>query len=151
MLACPFEIPRYEWSSVHPFITKCQMCADREEGPACVGACPHFAAEYGDRDALIAKAKKRIAKSNGKYQEKIWGEFDAGGTCVLFISDVSLDEYWPTKIGETSIPEMTWPVMSKTPYLFVGVGGALSLLSWVIHRRDRMAAEKAEGDQNDAA
>ncbi|MEN8148923.1 MAG: 4Fe-4S dicluster domain-containing protein [Planctomycetota bacterium] len=151
MLACPFEVPRYEWKSNHPFIAKCQMCVDREGGPACVEACPHFAAEYGDRDALLAKAKRRIGKHPDQYRPKVWGELDAGGTCVLYVSDVDLDEFWPGNIGETSIPEMTWPVVEKTPFLFAGVAGTVSALSWVIHRRNRLAAEKAEGDENDAA
>ena len=147
MLACPFEAPRYEWDTLHPYVKKCEMCVDREGGPACVEACPHFAAEYGDRDELLAKAKRRIAAHPDQYLPHVWGEHEAGGTCVLFISDVSLDEYWPTTIGDESIPELTWPVVSATPWLFFGVAGGLSALSFIINRRNRLASEKAEGGE----
>jgi hypothetical protein len=60
---------------------------------------------------------------------------------------VSLDEYWPTTIGDESIPELTWPVVSATPWLFFGVAGGLSALSFIINRRNRLASEKAEGGE----
>ena len=43
MAACPFNVPKFEWTSSNPRIRKCTMCADRiEKGlqPACVEACP---------------------------------------------------------------------------------------------------------------
>jgi len=151
MLACPFEVPRYEWDTNHPYVVKCQMCADREGGPACVAACPYDASMYGDRDDLIAVARERIASGPGDYLPHIWGEHDAGGTCVLFVSDVDLGRYWPKSLGDRSVPEITWPVMAKTPFVFFGVAGVLSAVSFIIHRRERLRRERAEGGANDAA
>ena len=31
MMACPFNIPRYEWDSAVPAVRKCDMCFDRQE------------------------------------------------------------------------------------------------------------------------
>src|SRR5690349_20364218 len=31
MVACPFGVPRYEWSKVLPRVRKCDLCADRLE------------------------------------------------------------------------------------------------------------------------
>ena len=59
MLACPFEIPRYQWDEALPLITKCQLCVGRlkaGDAPACVSACPTGALTFGDRDELLPEA-----------------------------------------------------------------------------------------------
>jgi len=146
MLACPFQVPRYEWESRTPLVKKCDMCADREGGPACVEACPHEATLYGDRDELIRIAHRRIAEHPGEYVDHVWGEKEMGGTGVLLVSDVSLDGFWPEALGETSVPDLTLPLAHKAPLMFGGVLALLTGLSWVIGRRNRLAAEK-EGDE----
>ena len=145
MLACPFEVPKYEWDTLLPFIQKCQMCHDKEGGPACVAACPHFAAKYGDRDELIEVARKRIAKHPDQYISHIWGEHAAGGTSVMFISDVSLDQFWPAHLAEQSVPELVGPVVKATPFVFLGMASTVSALSWIIQRRNRMAESTSKG------
>ncbi len=43
MLACPYQVPRYQWSKLAPFIKKCDMCSERVLGrqPACLhGSVP---------------------------------------------------------------------------------------------------------------
>lgn len=142
MLACPFGVPRYEWETATPLMRKCDMCRDEEGGPACVAACPREVSVYGERDELLALARERIAASPGKYVQKIYGEHDLGGACVLYISDVPLDDLWPEGMEGHSIPELTSPFVGVTPLLAVGVAGGLTALSWVIRRRDRLAAEK---------
>jgi formate dehydrogenase iron-sulfur subunit len=144
MLACPFGFPRYEWETATPLMRKCEMCRDRAGGPACVAACPRGAARFGERDELLALAKKRIADHPGKYVPKVYGENDLGGTCVLYLSDVPLEELFPGGLEGHSIPELTRPFVSATPLLAGVVAGGLSLLSFIIHRRDRLARERRE-------
>ena len=53
MLACPFQVPAYEWSSRLPIVRKCDMCFDRLAAgkmTACSEACPTGATITGDRD-----------------------------------------------------------------------------------------------------
>ena len=43
LVACPFSVPRYEWTKLVPYVKKCDMCATRQvkgESPACVGPAP---------------------------------------------------------------------------------------------------------------
>jgi formate dehydrogenase iron-sulfur subunit len=120
------------------------MCRDREEGPACVQACPRGAAVWGERDELIARARERIAARPDVYVHRVYGEHDLGGTCVLYLSDVPLDDLYPGGLEGHSIPELTSRFVSATPMLAAGVAGGLTLLSFLIHRRDRLAREAAE-------
>ena len=143
MVSCPYHAIRYEWKKTFPFVKKCDMCYDREGGPACAAACPHAATKYGDRDELLRIAHERIRKEPDRYIDRVWGETEAGGTCVMFLSDVSLDPLFPTALGETSIPDMTLPLAKTTPFLALGVASFLVGASWIIGRRNKLAEERA--------
>jgi formate dehydrogenase iron-sulfur subunit len=151
MLACPFEVPRYEWDRLLPFVQKCDMCFERPEGPACVEACPHDATVFGERQALLDEAHRRIEAAPDKYVQHVWGEHEMGGTAVLFVSDVPLDSFWPSELGQVSVPDLTLPLAAKTPILYGGILATLAGLSWVIHRRQRLADEAAAASAADSA
>jgi formate dehydrogenase iron-sulfur subunit len=58
---CPFDIPRYDEKLGG--MAKCTMCFDRvNEGmlPACVKTCPTGTMNFGDRDAILKMAEKRL-------------------------------------------------------------------------------------------
>jgi formate dehydrogenase iron-sulfur subunit len=143
MLACPAHVIRYEWDKNLPFVKKCDMCFDRPGGPACIEACPNEVSIHGERDELLKVAHDRIRQNPGKYQPKVWGEHDMGGTGVLFLSDTPLDEFWPESLAEKSVPSITWPIAKQTPTLALGVAAFLTGASWLIGRRNRIAAERA--------
>jgi len=152
MLACPFHIPRYEWSETTPFVRKCDMCFQRQlqgEVPACVDACPNEALQFGEREQLLGEAHRLIASGGGRYLDRVWGEHELGGTGVLYISDVDLGAVgWPEPETE-AIPSLTEPLIAKTPGIGLGVMGVLLGINWVIRRRMRLAAEAA-GEATDA-
>lgn len=149
MLACPFHIPRYEWSEAAPFMRKCAMCFERQaEGlvPACVDACPNEALRFGERDELLRDAHRTINAGGGKYLDRVWGEHEFGGTSLLYISDLDLGVVgWPGPETE-SIPSLTEPLIAKTPFIGVGVMSSLLGINWVIRRRMRLAEEAEGGD-----
>ncbi len=89
--ACPFGVPTYQWDNVLGLIRKCEMCFSRiGDGvlPACVAACPNGALRFGKRHELLAQAKAQIASRPGHYVDHIYGEHEAGGTSMLYLSDV---------------------------------------------------------------
>jgi formate dehydrogenase iron-sulfur subunit len=139
MLACPFHIPRYEWSKTIPFMVKCDMCADRlaeNLAPACVEACPQQALKFGDRDRLIREARDLIRRHPKRYVDHIWGEKEFGGTSVMYIADVDLAGLgWPATEPE-SIPSLTEPLIHKTPFIGLSVAAGLIGLNWIIKRRN---------------
>ncbi len=151
MLACPAHVIRYQWETPMPFVQKCDLCCDREGGPACAEACPSDVSIHGERDELLKIAHERIRANPEKYEQKVWGEYDMGGTGVMFISDTPLDALWPESLGNRSIPSITWPIANKTPFLALGVAGFLTGASWLIERRNRLAEEQTEDDRAQTA
>ncbi|NOR26461.1 MAG: 4Fe-4S dicluster domain-containing protein [Desulforhopalus sp.] len=97
MVACPFYIPTFKYSSAFsPQIMKCIFCYDTRlkygKPPACVEACPQEALLFGQRDDLIKIGRRRIEENRGKYIDHIYGEYEAGGTSWLYLSNVPFEE-----------------------------------------------------------
>jgi formate dehydrogenase iron-sulfur subunit len=60
--SCPYNIPRAARDGT---LAKCDMCLDRVENgllPACVKVCPTGAMNFGDREEMLALARKRLAE-----------------------------------------------------------------------------------------
>jgi len=156
MVACPFSVPRYEWSKPVPRVRKCDGCRDRQrEGKAnaCAEACPAEATVAGTREELLALARKRMAENPGAYYPRIYGEREVGGTDVLILSPVPFEELGlKIGLGEEPLPNLTWAALSKIPKV-VGVGCVgLSAIYWITHRRQEVAAaEQREREGNHGA
>lgn len=59
-VACPFGAITVEVSVGHsPVIVKCDLCAQRERGPACVDVCPTAALSKMTERQLVALQKQR--------------------------------------------------------------------------------------------
>ncbi|MBI4833000.1 MAG: 4Fe-4S dicluster domain-containing protein [Candidatus Lindowbacteria bacterium] len=148
MMACPYGIPRYDWSLAVPYVRKCIMCYDKIKSgelkePACITACPQKATIYGNREELLQIAHKRIEEKPDLYIHKVYGEHDVGGTSVLYLSDISLDFLGLKKeLDDKPLPPRTWAFLKEVPYVFVGVGALMYGAYWVIERRMRLEAEK---------
>lgn len=144
MVACPYDVPRYEWDSSAPRIRKCTFCVERlGRGlqPACTAACPTGATVFGSRDEMLAEARRRLRASPKKYLQKIYGERELGGTSILYLSNVPLGFLgWSPKRGERPLPELTWAAMKKVPWVVLGMGGLMTGLYWLIGRRMKLAA-----------
>ena len=156
MMACPFGIPRYDWSTAVPYVNKCTMCHTRlQEGklPACVEACPVEATIFGDRDELIAEAARRLRAEPQKYVPHIYGEHEVGGTSVLYVSDIDLDFLnYKNPLPDEPVPERTAAVMQHIPTIAVGMTVLTGGLYWVIERRmrmDRLRVEEAQQRRTD--
>jgi len=86
MLACPYQVPRYQWTKLAPFVKKCDLCSDRikaGKSTACAEACPVRATVFGNRDDLINEAWNRI-RGDKSYVPHIWGvKNSAAAACCL--------------------------------------------------------------------
>jgi formate dehydrogenase iron-sulfur subunit len=142
MQACPFQVPRYEWSNTYPRVQKCIMCHERlAQGlqTACSEACPTGATKFGDRDDLLKEAYERLAAEPDKYVQKIYGEKEVGGTSVLYITSVPFENLgFRTTLQTTALPQLTWNALSKIPGV-VTVGGTLLFgIWWITNRRQEV-------------
>ncbi|HEU5171649.1 MAG TPA: 4Fe-4S dicluster domain-containing protein [Gemmatimonadales bacterium] len=149
MIACPFQVPRFEWRKALPAISKCNMCADRRaagKGPACVEACPLEALQFGPRDHLLAEAARRIAADRSRYVPAIYGAEEAGGTSVMYISDVPFEELGFPVVTREPLPSYTWRVLGKLPGLVIGLGATLTAVEAVIRKRMEMQTGEERED-----
>ncbi len=147
MVACPFEIPAYEYDkALTPRVTKCTMCAPRiKEGklPGCVESCPREALIFGDRDKLIKVAKARIANHPDRYVDHVYGETEMGGTSWLYLSAAPFEQIGMREdLGTKSAPELTSGPLSAVP-IVVGLWPVLLTGVYAIsQRKDKIAAEE---------
>jgi formate dehydrogenase iron-sulfur subunit len=149
MMACPFGIPRYEWQAAVPYVRKCILCYDRilqGQQPACTEACPAKATIFGDRDDLLREAHRRIAEKPNLYIHHVWGETEAHGSSVLYVSDIDLSLLTNGHvIPADALPAKTAAAMDAVPYAFCGVLAVMGTVNWVIERRMKLAKEKSDG------
>jgi formate dehydrogenase iron-sulfur subunit len=149
MLACPFSIPRYQYDQPVPYIRKCQMnddCRVSNGKQACESACPTGATIGGPRATLIEMAKNRIQSNPDRYLNHIYGEHEFGGTSVLYISDIPLNQVLKIPDGKAfekmqvpnlvneSIPKMLEPWVWVAPVQFFTVSIGLAV-TWLFRRR----------------
>ena len=144
MVACPFQVPSYEWSSRLPRVRKCNMCHERQvkgQVTACSEACPTGATVTGERDALIAEARKRIAEKPGDYYNAIYGLNDVGGTAVLMLAGVPFQQIGlKSNLPQENLPHLTFDVLERIPDV-VAIGSVLlGGIYWLRHRTEEVEA-----------
>lgn len=144
MIACPFGIPKYEWSKAFPLVRKCTGCYSRiKEGlePSCATTCP-TAITYGNRDEMLKEAERRLQNRPEHYFQAIYGKDEAGGTSVFYLTHQPLDELGFKKVTKRALPSYTWQALRFVPGIFLGVGGTLSAISWFQQRKERIRREE---------
>ncbi|AOY57586.1 4Fe-4S ferredoxin, iron-sulpur binding domain-containing protein [Desulfococcus multivorans DSM 2059] len=147
MVACPFNIPAYEYEKVlDPRVMKCTMCHPRIlEGkiPGCVEVCPVEALTFGKREDLIRIARDRIRKYPEKYVDHIYGEYEMGGTNWLYITGTPYEEIGMREdLGTTSAPELTAGALGAVP-IVVGLWPVLLTGIWAMtQRKEKISAEE---------
>jgi Fe-S-cluster-containing dehydrogenase component len=153
MVACPFEIPAYEYHDpMTPRVMKCTFCHDRIEGenrlPGCVEICPVEALTFGRRSTLLELARKRIADNPGNYVDYIYGEKEAGGTSWMYLSSVPFE-----KLGFVDLPDTPMPRLSESiqhslfSYLWspIVLFGMLSGVMWGFRNKGQRTENSEEG------
>lgn len=148
MLACPFDIIKYEWEKTFPIIAKCHLCHTRlakDQAPACVGACPTGVMTVGKKYELLELAKETIA-NDSNYVQHIYGENEAGGTGWMYISDTPFEQLgFNTDVTTRPLPEYSYEYFQKyTTGVMIGWGTLLTALYLFNQRRSTIAKENKE-------
>jgi hypothetical protein len=80
---------------------------DRNGVPACAEVCPREAVISGKTTHLLEVARARQKANPGKYEERIYGEKEAGGTQCLYLAPkgMTFEELGLPKLDERPLPE----------------------------------------------
>jgi len=125
-------------------IIKCELCNHRlAEGkiPACCEVCPREAVIYGKYDELLTEAHKRLDDSPGRYVDKIYGEFDGGGTQVLYLSHVPFDKLGLPELGSEPVPKLNRTIQHGV-YKGMIAPAALYVVLGAVMLRNRKSGSK---------
>ncbi len=163
MVACPYNVPQFEYNKVFGQIHKCQMCnqagverIDKGQMTGCAEVCPTGATLFGTRKELLAEARRRMELKAGdiyeyprgdvakpdsshekavpEYKKHIWGETEAGGTNVLHIAAVPFDKLGMPPLAERSAVSISEGVQ-HTLYSYLALPAiALAGLAYVVRR-----------------
>jgi len=150
-MACPFQIPTYEWRSPNPRVRKCDMCVHRvtkDLPTACASICPTGATNFGKRDAMLAEAHRRLEKYPNRYTGEVYGEKEAGGTGVLMLLSRSAAENdLPSNVPQHDMPHLTWTVLEKLPQIIPVWGAFLGGMYWLGNRKNAVASHEHHDHQ----
>lgn len=139
-VACPFNVPTFQWSKRSSKIVKCELCRHRlVEGkePACSEVCPRGAVRFGRYDDLLADARGRLASQPDRYVQRIYGERELGGTQVLYVSHVPFEDLGFRFDDEQSVPHTQQTVQHGVYQGFVAPLALYGILGAVMFRNRR--------------
>jgi Fe-S-cluster-containing dehydrogenase component len=135
MVACPFNVPKYEYDDPFGRLQKCSLCnqkgverIDKGGIPACAEVCPTGAVIFGKRSDLLREARQRVAADPGSehnyplkaigsgefnktsiphYNQEIYGEREGGGCQCLVLSSVPYEDLGLPTLQEESFGAAT--------------------------------------------
>jgi formate dehydrogenase beta subunit len=145
-MACPFNVPKFEWSKLNPKIVKCELCNHRlaqGKEPACSEVCPRKAVIFGRYSELLAEAHRRLAEHPDRYVPKVYGEHELGGTQVLYLSHVPFEKLGFRFDTDQPVPETQ---QSVTHAVYQGFAAPLALYAVLgaVMFRNRKQGDSAE-------
>ncbi|MCL6415147.1 hydrogenase 2 operon protein HybA [Aestuariirhabdus sp. Z084] len=171
VLACPYNVPKYEYDETFGQIQKCQLCnqpgverIDNGQITGCTEVCPTGANIFGPRKELLAEAKRRAELKEGDtytyplqsidstyryetqvkadYQQHIFGEKEGGGTQVLVVAGTPI-----TNLGLPELPERSYAANSETVQhtIYGGMLAPAGLLAGLLY----LARRNTKGDDKD--
>lgn len=144
-MACPFNVPKFEWTSIAPKIIKCELCSDRlalGKQPACTEVCPRKAVISGKYADLLDEAHRRLAANPNGYVQKVYGEHDLGGTQVLYLSKIPFENLGFRFNTDQPVPEVQQTVQHGIYKGFIGPVALYALLGAVMFRNRKKSDEE---------
>jgi formate dehydrogenase iron-sulfur subunit len=148
MIACPFNVPGYSYSSVtNPLVKKCIFCYDTRlkngKPPACVETCPQEVLTFGHRKDLIKIGHERIRETPDRYVDHIYGETELGGTGWMYLAGVDFEKVgFDTTVGKD-------PIISNVKEFLGTVPMVLAIWPALFSGFHLLASRKGHGGHSD--
>ena len=152
-IACPYNIPKFQWDTAVPEIVKCELCNHmlaRGEEPGCCQACPKEAVIYGTYEELLADARQRITDRPERYypagDPQIFGDTEGGGTQVLYLAGVDFEKLGLPVLGDDGVGVQSRKIQHGIYRGFIAPVALYGILGAVIWR-NRRAEKKGGSDE----
>ena len=152
-VACPYNIPKFQWDTAVPLIVKCELCNHmlaRGEEPGCCQACPKEAVIFGTYEELLADARQRIADRPERYypagDPQIFGDTEGGGTQVLYLAGVDFEKLGLPELGDEGVAAQARNIQHGIYKGFIAPVALYGILGAVLWR-NRRAAKKEASDE----
>lgn len=152
MVACPFQIPAFEFDkALKPNIMKCDFCYEERTSkgklPACVEICPVEAITFGRREDLLKAAKEKIKIYPNRYVNRIFGEYEVGGTSWLYLASKEFEKLDFPKLGKDPAPGVSEAIQHGIFAYFVPPVALYALLGgimWINKNKKSKESDKEE-------
>jgi Fe-S-cluster-containing dehydrogenase component len=166
---CPFGVPQFDLSKPIGKINKCEMCRHLQaEGkiPACCDVCPTGASLFGPVAALQAEADRRLAVAPGAplsvprgdirqdrprhdriaptYVQHVYGETEAGGTQVRYLSGVPHEKLGLPVLAAFAPARLSEGVQHTVYRFMLAPLIAFAAVAWFVRRAKAKAAAAPE-------
>jgi Fe-S-cluster-containing dehydrogenase component len=157
MIACPFNIPGYSYSSAFdPVVKKCIFCHESRlkngQPPACVEICPQQALTFGKRKELIKIAHQRIHNEPDRYVDHLYGEKELGGTSWMYLSGVDFDKVgFDTTTGTEPIISNVKEFLGTVPMVLAIWPALFTGFHLLAKRKDGHGHDDDHGGEHSAA
>ena len=142
-VACPYNIPKFEWEDPFPQIYKCQLCDHLyEQGrySACCESCPTGASLFGPVEELRKEARRRLRMTPGKRYEFPLNHITKGGTTTHVAEPYQDDIYAMEELGGsqcmilagTNFQKLGLPELRKKSYVSDLAGVSKGLYKYML-------------------
>jgi len=154
MVACPYNVPQFEWHAAIPDIRKCTLCSEtrlkKGEPTACAMTCPANAIVFGKRGDLKRIARERIAAEPQRYSDYVYGEKEVGGTNVLYLSkkEVAFTDLGLPDFGYKAPPRLTESIQHGVFKYFIPPVAIYATLGGIMAYTNRKNKQQ-EGDSHE--
>jgi formate dehydrogenase beta subunit len=150
---CPFHVPRLQGSQITGIrkASKCVMCTQPElnrldagQEPACVKTCPTGALQFGDRDAMVATGKMKVAalQAQGFTNATFYGENELGGLHVLYVLNDTPDKYGlPVNPRFPDVATAWQDVIQPLGMAVTGLAVVGLVINYIVAREAKMTRE----------
>lgn len=141
---CPFHVP---FKDEHTGTArKCTFCIDRISNamqPACAKTCPPHAIQFGERNDMIAIARKKVQTLSTKYPNAcVYGENEFGGLHTIYVLPDR-----PSAMGLPEAPELaTSKIATQWLSGIITAGVITAFPFWWLFKRKKHAEEEAESE-----
>jgi len=155
MVACPYNVPQFEWQKAIPAIKKCTLCSENrlEKGKptACSEACPAGAIVFGKRSELLKVARARIEAEPQRYLDHVYGEQEVGGTGVLYLTKqkVAFADLGLQPFEHRAVSGLTESIQHRIFQYFIPPIAVYSILGGIMAYNQRRKKNKGEGGGED--